>query len=319
MGKGTLLWTLAATAAMLAACANAAQDDGAPAPSDDTRDAGSAPRSDAGALPVAKDSGAPPDSDSGAVDDASADANAPPDAGPPALVYGHTSDTLFTFDPQTKAQAKVGPFSGCTQGQVTAVIDLAVDELGGGFVTTFDGFYSVDLTTAQCTLIAKGAYPNSLSFVPKGTLDANEEALVGYSGSSYVRVDPKTGAVTAIGSLSNGYASSGDVVSVKGGGTFLTVTGNGCSDCVLQVNPATGALVQSYGSLGRGAVYGLGYWAGTLYGFDEAGEVFAITGGDGQTATTVTVSTNAQTKWWGAGSTTSAPPRDGDGGAISTL
>lgn len=88
--------------------------------------------------------------------------------------------------------------------------------------TSFSAFYSLDLATAKCTQIAQGDFPNSLSFVPKGTVDPSSEALVGYVGSTYVRIDPKTGATTNIGSLSGGYRSSGDVVSVKGGGNFLT-------------------------------------------------------------------------------------------------
>ena len=55
-------------------------------------------------------------------------------------------------------------------------------------------------------------YPNSLSFVPKGTVDPNVEALVGYNGGTYVRIDTVTGAVTSIGNLGSGYSSSGDIV-----------------------------------------------------------------------------------------------------------
>jgi hypothetical protein len=320
MGNGTKQRALGIVIALaaLGACAHAVEDSddtsGGPKPPVESSDSGTS-RPDGGA---AKDSGrADPDSGVTPLDDASAEAAA--DAAVPLLVYGHTSDTLYTFDPKSSTLSMVGTFQNCSQNQVPLVIDLAVDEKGNAFVTTFDGFYSLDLTTAQCTLVAKGGYPNSLSFVPKGTLDPNEEALVGYTGATYVRVDTKTGAIQTIGALANGYASSGDVVSVKGGGTFLTVTGNGCADCVLQVDPATGAVVQNYGSLGRGSVFGLGYWAGTLYGFNEAGELFAITGGNGVTANTVTISTNAQVKWWGAGSTTSAPVKDPDGGVISTL
>jgi len=242
------------------------------------------------------------------------------DASPPkAIVYGHSPDTLYTLDVDTNAVTAVAPFSGCAQGtNATTVIDLAIDSQMNAYVTTFDGFYSLDLTTAQCTLVAAGAYPNSLSFVPAGTLDPNVEALVGYSGSSYLRIDPSTGNVTFVGTLSGGYASSGDIVSVEGGGTFLTVTGNGCADCLLQVNPATGDMVQSYGALPHGAVYGLGYWGGNLYGFDSTGDLFLIGGdGDGGIATSDIV-VDGGVIWYGAGSTTIAPPTALDGGAIPT-
>ena len=54
------------------------------------------------------------------------------------------------------------------------------------FVTTFNGFFKVDCTTAACTSIKSGTYPNSLSFVPKGTVDPNAEALVASSKLSVV-------------------------------------------------------------------------------------------------------------------------------------
>ena len=177
----------------------------------------------------------------------------------------------------------------------------------------------LDLQTAACTLIKAGAYPNSLSFVPVGTLDPNLEALVGYFGNSYVRVNAGTGVTSVVGTLSGGYMSSGDIVSVEGGGSFLTVTGNGCGDCLLQVDPKTGDMIQNYGALPHGSVYGLGYWAGTLFGFDANGDVFSIGGGGdaGLVTSDITIGDGGVT-WWGAGSTTIAPAAALDGGAIST-
>ncbi len=236
------------------------------------------------------------------------------DAAPtPTIVYGHSPDTLYTFDVTTQATTMVAKFSGLA----SQVIDLAVDENNNGYLTAFDGFYSVDLTTAACTLILKGnTYPNSLSFVPKGTLDSTVEALVGYSGATYVRIDTTTGKITNVGALSNGYASSGDIVSVKGGGTFLTVTGNGCGDCLLQVDPATGNVVQNYGDVKHVAVYGLGYWGGVVYGFDGSGHVFSVMGaGSGIAVADIVV--DAGHAWYGAGSTTNAPAHAADGGGIT--
>ena len=247
-------------------------------------------------------------------------ADEPDAAAPKAIVYGHTPDTLYSYDVTTSAVTLVAAFTNCSQSTNPAqVIDLAIDSQMNAYVTTFDGFYSVDLQTAQCTLIKAGAYPNSLSFVPVGTLDPNLEALVGYFGNSYVRVNVGTGNTTSVGTLSGGYASSGDIVSVEGGGSFLTVTGNGCGDCLLQVDPKTGDVIQNYGQLPHGAVYGLGYWAGTLFGFDANGDIFSIGGGGdaGLVTTDITVGDGGVT-WWGAGSTTIAPKDALDGGAIST-
>jgi hypothetical protein len=178
----------------------------------------------------------------------------------------------------------------------------------------------VSLQTAACTHISSGNYPNSLSFVPKGTLDPNVEALVGYFDSQYIRIDTNSGAVTNIGNITGGYSSSGDIVSVIGGGTFLTVKGGSqnCNDCLLQVNPKTGDLIQNYGSVNHPDVFGLAFWAGTAYGFDNGGQVFAIGWQNNQLVTTDIPVPNPPPglSFWGAGSTTSAPPTSSDGGGI---
>jgi hypothetical protein len=225
----------------------------------------------------------------------------------PAVVYGHSPDTLYKVDPTTKAVTVVGMFQGCT-----SVIDLALDKDSNMVVTTSEGFYSVDPSTAACTMIAQGgSYPNSLSFVPKGTVDQNVEALVGYVGSTYVRIDTTSGAISTIGDLNaSGLASSGDIVSVIGGGTYLTVNGNDCSDCIVSVNPTTGAMIQNYGSVNHGSVFGLAFWAGVAYGFDDGGDLFTITFGATSVTTSDITIPNAPSglEFWGAGSTTSAPP-----------
>jgi hypothetical protein len=270
-----------------------------------------------------EDAGAPGDTGNdadvptlGLGSDASTDAGPPPDAGSNAVVYAHSDSTLYELDPNTNAITVVGAFTGCS-----SVIDIALDADSHAYVTTFSGFYSLDLTTAACTLIAAGTYPNSLSFVPKGTLDPNVEALVGYNGAQYVRIDTGTGAVTNVGTLSGGYQSSGDIVSVIGGGTFLTVNGNGCGDCLLQVDPTTGDLVQNYGAVGYADVWGLAFWAGTAYGFDEAGDVFSINVTAGAVVSKPIPVPNAPAglSFYGAGSTTSAPPTAPDGGGIPII
>jgi hypothetical protein len=236
---------------------------------------------------------------------------------PVALVYAHSPDTLYRLDPMSDQIAVVGPFSGgCDQ-----VIDIAIDSSSNAYVTTETDLWKVSLTSAACTHVASGSYPNSLSFVPKGTVDPNAEALVGYLGGTYIRIDTTSGAVTTIGPLSNdGYSSSGDIVSVIGGGTFLTVQGgpDNCGDCLLQVNPKTGAMIQDYGSVAHSSVFGLAFWAGTAYGFDDGGDVFSITWTGGKLVTTPIAVPNPPSglEFWGAGSTTAAPPTAADGGGI---
>ncbi len=233
-----------------------------------------------------------------------------------SLVYAHSADTLYRLDPASKQVAVVGPFGG----GCSSVIDIAIDSSSNAYVTTSSDLWKVSLQTAACTHIASGNYPNSLSFVPKGTLDPNAETLVGYFGSQYVRIDTSTGVVTNVGALTGGYSSSGDIVSVIGGGTFLTVKGGNenCDDCLLQVDPKTGDLIQSYGNVSHADVFGLAFWAGTAYGFDNGGKVFAIGWQNGKLVTTDIPVPNPppNLSFWGAGSTTSAPPTSADGGGI---
>jgi hypothetical protein len=223
---------------------------------------------------------------------------------PIAEVYGHSAGTLYKLDPNTKAVTVVGDFNGCS-----SVIDIALDENSKLFGTTSDALWAIDKTSAKCTQIGTGSFPNSLSFVPKGTVDPNVEALVGYEDSDYVRIDPQTGKKTVIGSIGSGYSSSGDIVSVKNGPTYLTVKGNNCDDCVLEVDPATGAMKKNWGSIKHADVFGLAFWAGSIYGFDNGGELFEVKV-SGSTLTTTPIAIPGQPQglsFWGAGSTTSAP------------
>jgi hypothetical protein len=221
-----------------------------------------------------------------------------------AEVFGHSASVLYKLDPDTKFVSAVGNFSNCG----AEVIDIALDKDSNLFATSYAGLYKVDRTTAACTLIQSGNYPNSLSFVPAGTLDMNVEALVGYEGDEYVRIDPASGNITPIGNLSgNGLVSSGDVVSVKGGASYLTVTGVTCADCLVEIDPASGAMVKNWGSLGYESVYGIAFWAGSVYGFDAAGELFEVKFDNG-VMTTALINSPPNVSFWGAGSTTSAPP-----------
>jgi hypothetical protein len=227
-------------------------------------------------------------------------------SGPPpgdAEVFAHTGDTLYRLDPLTKSITTVGGFKGCSG----SVIDIALDKDGVMFGTTFGGLYAIEKKTAQCQEIASGDYPNSLSFVPKGTLDPNEEALVGYVGATYVRIHRTTGVISNVGTLGGGYISSGDIVSAIGGGTYLTVKQGGCGDCIVEVNPKTGAFVKNIGSLGYSGVFGLAFWGGSAYGFSETGQLFQIDLTSGQSTALAMPGAPSGLAFYGAGSSTSAP------------
>jgi hypothetical protein len=222
-----------------------------------------------------------------------------------AEVYAHSATVLYRLDPVTLDVTVVGTFNGCS-----SVIDIAIDKASALVATTFDGVYAVDKYTAKCTPISSGSYPNSLSYVPEGALDPGAEVLVGFNGASYVRIDPASGQVQTVGQIGGAYASSGDVVSVKGGSTFLTVKSAGCGDCLIEVDPSKGTLVKEWGPLGYDDVFGLAFWGGTAYGFTNGGQAFRIDFSGGQLKTQPIPLGSAQTtglSFWGAGSSTHAP------------
>lgn len=259
---------------------------------------------------------------------------APPlitDAGPArGTIYVHTGRTLFLFDPVGRTFKKIGNFSCLTTDAFyDEVGDIAVNRDGEIYGTTLDDrFIKIDPLTASCTEIATSTavsgYPNSLSFVPRGTLDPANDALVGYFDDEYVRIDVATGKITVIGKLnppdaSTVYESSGDIVSVAQDRTYLSAKTlrNGVvqdgGDVLVRFDPKTGArLAVAASSTRKSAIYGMGYWAGTAYGFTAAGEALAI---DPATGVTTVVPVDAggarsnQGVFYGAGSTTVAPVR----------
>jgi hypothetical protein len=207
------------------------------------------------------------------------------DRPPPVLVgevYAHSQDTLFLLEPHSKTVTVVGRLD-CLDGSTppASIFDIAIDK-GGNMVASLaiplpnggglgGGLASVDKTTAKCTIIKQGSdlYPTSLTYVPEGTLLTNVEALVGFQDDRYVRIDPATGNMTDIGPLNNTasggvrWVSSGDIVSITGAGTYLTVHPDSGAiaggDRIVQVDPRTGALMRIIGATGTEDVLGLGY------------------------------------------------------------
>lgn len=224
----------------------------------------------------------------------------------PGEVFGHSDDALYRVNTDTREVKLVGTFQGCSY-----IADIAIDESGAIYGSTGTDLVLVETNTARCTKIAQGKFPNSLSFVPVGTLDASEEALVGYQGGDYVQIDRKSGQVTKVGSLGGGLQSSGDIVSAKGGKTYVTVKGPSCDDCLVEIDPKTGAMTKNLGPLGFTDVFGLAFWAGDVYGFTKAGEVLLVKlDGDKPAVTLIPIASPPKgLTFWGAGSTTSAPVR----------
>ncbi len=226
-----------------------------------------------------------------------------------AEVFGHSGNTLYRLDPETLEVEVIGEFDGCDEG---SIIDIALDKDSQMFGVGFEELYSIDRMTGDCTLVASGQYPTSLSFVPEGTVDPDEEALVGFVADEYVRIDVETGAISTLGTLSDGLRSSGDVVSVADGATYLTVEGPGCedTDCIIEFDPSNGVVLENYGPIPYDEVFGLAFWAGKAYGFARNGDVFEVEFLNTGVITMLIPIPGAPSglEFFGAGSTTSAPP-----------
>src|SRR5262245_57006879 len=125
-------------------------------------------------------------------------------------VYAHSSLTLYRFNPVAGDFVTVGTFDCLNaDGGVAEMLDIAIDRDGNMVGTAamsehnsiVGRLVSIDKMTAACTVLKTGSYPNSLAFVPVGTVLPDREALVGYVNDSYVRINPDTGLVSSVGNL----------------------------------------------------------------------------------------------------------------------
>ena len=257
-----------------------------------------------------------------AAPDASRDAEVPqrdaevwPDAGivdDEVIVWAHSAETLYGFDPRTNTVSTVGDFMDPDGVPVVTVTDLAVDRDGRVLVCDYTSLYEVDPETALATHVAdfplnKGVRFFGLTFLPVGVLDADQETLVGATSTGeYYRLDPDTGAVNLLGQFSDGYVLSGDIVSVAGAGTFATVKRADIdTDVLVELDPETGEVTPIGSEIGFVSLFGLGYWRSRLFGFSSHGELVEIDIDRG-TGELVTDQTGTD-QFWGAGVTTIAP------------
>jgi len=231
---------------------------------------------------------------------------------PPLLddvrVYAHTADSLYAIDPRSFTVTRVGDFiwpDGPSQ-----MTDLAINATGEAWGITFTSLYRVDLATARCTFVAPfaGREFNGLSFIPGGELEPGEVLVAANRDGAYVRVDPATGAIRQLGLYGADTGSSGDLVSVAGGGTFATIVdlnvgfGEEPVEYLARIDPTNGRATR-IGPTGVTRTWGVGYWRSRVYGFTEGGAVVTL---DITTGRATEVARN-DVAWWGAAVTTIAP------------
>ena len=254
----------------------------------------------------------------------------PPDAppvptidGPPieplSRVYAHSGNQLYRIDTATLEPEVIGSLTGLGTQSLT---DLAIDRDDRMVGITLDKLVSVDPTTGATTLIrdlsesARGF--TSLSFVPLDLDDpTSTERLVAANDQGEVfEIDPTTGEATALGSYGTVAAgtvrSSGDLIAVRGFGIFATVTiGDALSDpdYLARINPSTWRATPLGTGTDYDRIFGLGFWAGTIYGFVDGG----ATAGNGSfirldpdTGASELIEAG-DIRWYGAGVATDAP------------
>jgi len=227
-----------------------------------------------------------------------------------ARVFAHTEGSLYEVDPASLAISLVAAFVWPAGTDIAKMTDIALDKNGRMIGVSRTTVYSVDPKTAHCTRMASLPVTQvhfvGLSFVVGSSID-KEEFLMGLDKDGAVyRIDPQTGTSTSIGQLGGGLQAGGDVVSVTGFGTMVTVKGaTDDTDWLARLDPSTGTATL-IGDTGFARVWGLGFWKGKLYGFTEAGEFVLLDPSTGKAALKAT----AAEGWWGAGVTTVAPVVD---------
>lgn len=262
-------------------------------------------------------------------DDVAVDAridSRPADAAPgdtvdelPSRVYAHAGLTLYVLDTTTLAQTRIGDFTNLPANQT--MLDLAVDRDDRMIGITRDKIFEVDEHTAAATLLATfGTASNfsSLSFVPADPAnpDGPEVLIAANATGAVYRIDIAGNTATAVEVGSYGtqgaavIGSSGDIVSVRGFGTVATVNVGTGMDYLARLDPANGWRATVIGTgTGYDNIFGLGFWAGKLYGFVDNG-FEANTGTIIDISPTTGAATLVRTgdiRWFGAGVATDAP------------
>ena len=245
----------------------------------------------------------------GAVDTGStSDTGATPSS---SRVYAHSGSTLYKIDTTTYAAVAVGPMTALGTQSLT---DLAIDKNDQMVGITLNKLYAIDQQTAAVTLIkdlsqsASGF--TSLSYIPVDLNDSNSaDMLVSANDQGDVyKIDPVSGTAAKLGSFGTTAAgkivSSGDLIGVRGLGIYCTVNvGTAANDYLAKIDPVTYKATPAPSDTGFKQIFGLAFWAGTIYGFAKDGSILSIDPNTGKG----TKLGGGSVQWFGAGVTTDAP------------
>jgi hypothetical protein len=253
----------------------------------------------------------PPDSDMDGIpdpDDPFPNDDGMPGLALPGLVYAHTSSRLYTMDPFTYQIVDIGAFSfDQSPGSVT---DIAIDRWGVLYAVTFNDIFVCAPQSAACVYL--GDLPssfNGLTMVPPGTIDQDDDTLIGIAngGNWYViTIQNQLAQLQMIGAYGNNMTSAGDVFSIQGEGTFGAVNKPGVNNgnVIVECDPTNGMVLDELATtVSYTTIYGLAGWDNKIFAFNSGGQVIEVDPNGGQYQ--VVANTNYQ--WWGAGVFTILP------------
>ena len=214
--------------------------------------------------------------------------DAPPEPPPvPLMLFAASNQMLHEVDLDAKTTRLVGAIQQGTNPPID-VDGLALHNAmligltpGGGELITIDP--ATAAVTQRRTLSPAGPR-GGLTVAPAGEIQSDAIVFAG-SGSTLVRINTTTGAVTTVGIFGQGMQFFSDLAWVKGAGLFATLHLGSCFDvCLARINPSTGAATVFRSNLtGVGAnLFGLSGYRDRLWAFNGAGPVLAVNQATGQ-------------------------------------
>jgi len=199
------------------------------------------------------------------------------DAPPARLIWVASPTTLYTFDPVTHVVTRIADFD-CSGEEM---VDLAMNAKEELFGITSESVVRIDKTTGLCTVLSRGSQvlPYATGFVAASSLEAGTEEWLGYRYVTMSSIDPDSGTLSFAGALGDNVGNvqaSGDLVSLAGGKTYMTVfdLNPSSGDGIVEIDPNTGAGTAVAGFTGEEGLLGLAQWQGLLYAFSTQGHVY---------------------------------------------
>ena len=245
------------------------------------------------------------------------------------MMYAHSREELYAISPGSLKLTLKGTFTFDKSVPVNehSINDIAMTGDGRLFALSKTNIYEINIKTVKATKVAQvqaGTKPPPLVAL---TFEKSGKLLGSDMDGAFYRIYYKAGSgkpmgtVETLGTYGQGLGSSGDLVATKDGTIFgvsqkgLNATDDNNIMIKVRLPTGTGAknLATAGCKLGHGKVWGLAYWAGTIYGFtrgdNKDGKMLSIKpdGGDVTKTCTVKVIKTYPYEFWGAAVSPLAP------------